>query len=30
MMKDFVAQVELAKRLNGEAEWDALHQVSPA
>ena len=30
MMKDFVAQVELGKRLNGETQPDALRQISPA
>ena len=30
MMKDFVAQVELGKRLNGEIQPDSLRQVSPA
>jgi len=30
MMRDFVAQVELAKRLNSEAQSDALQQVSRA
>jgi hypothetical protein len=30
MMKDFVAQVELGKRLNGEKQPDALRQISPA
>ena len=30
MMKDFVAQVELGKRLNGETQREALRQISPA
>ena len=30
MMKDFVAQVELGKRLNEETQPDALRQISPA
>ena len=30
MMKDFVAQVELGKRLNGEMQPDAPRQISPA
>jgi hypothetical protein len=30
MMKDFVAQVELGKRLNGEIQPNSLRQVSPA
>jgi hypothetical protein len=30
MMKDFVAQVELGKRLNGEIQPNSLLQVSPA